>query len=110
MRFKGLRKKKTKFVDLHLEKDGVPLVFHLETSSNWKMFKSVKKLAWLNRDGWKVIFCTGNDPEKVEMFNRVAQGHVPSAKETMQFAGVKQLPNPVKKFWKKPEEKDSNAE
>lgn len=110
MRFKGLKKKKhkeKKFVDLHLEKDGEQQIFHLETSSLWRMAKATTKLGSLNRKGWKLMFCTGTDPEKVSMFNKVAEGHVPSTKEALQFAGLKGVPKPLKRFFGKEEESDA---
>lgn len=106
--FKGLKpkKKEKKFVDLHLEKDGESQVFHMETSSLWQMTKAVKKLSGMNRKGWKLMYVTGNDSEKVEMFNKVAQGYMPSAKEALEFGGLKHMPKQIKGFFKKEEGSD----
>lgn len=107
IRLRRKKKKKGKYVDMLLEKDGEQQTFHMETNSLWKMAKAAKKLAGLNRKGWVLISCSGTDPDKVSMFNNVAAGYVPSAKESLEFSGLKGVPKPLKKFFSKDEEKES---
>jgi hypothetical protein len=95
-----LRKKKSKdkkHVDLTLEKDGKREVVRVETSSTLRMAKTVKKLAGFNNRGWKIVGVEGNDPQKVEMFKKVADGYVPTAGEALEFAGLPNVPKIVKK-------------
>lgn len=113
MRKIRLRKKKNKekkHVDLTLEKDGKQEIVRVETSSIWRMTKAVKKLAGYNRRGWKLVGVVGNDPEKVAMFQRVADGYVPSSREVVDFSGLPEIPKRMKGVFRKDEKKENDSE
>jgi hypothetical protein len=95
-----------KFVILKLKKGEETQEITMKTDSMMDMSKKALKLSKLNRAGWQLVECTGNDAAKVEMFNRVAKGYVPDTKEMLKFSGLPAIPNPLKKLFKKKEPSD----
>lgn len=109
--FKGLKlkKKEKKYVDLHLKKDEETQVFRMETGSLLKMAKAVKKLTGLLRKHWQLTGCTGNDAEKVRMFQKVAEGYVPTTGEALEFGGLPNIPKKMKKLTDKAFRKEEGS-
>lgn len=109
MRLRRKKKKKgKKFVTLHLEKDGEIHELTIKTSM-WGLTKGSKKIAEFLRRGWKLMEITGTDTEKVAMFKGLIAGYQPGdpipVKRMVHEAGLKSVPKPLKRFFKKDESK-----
>lgn len=95
------KKREKTFVTLTLEKNGELKEVTLKTKSNWNMAKKIKPLMKYARQGWTIQEVSGNDPERIAFFQKIADGHKPGAREMLSHAGLPGMPKRLKKFFNK---------
>ena len=102
------QKKKSKWVRLELEKDGITQTVSMQMGKKIGMLKVAKKLGSFGKRGWKLKAVSG-DSGAVGLFNSVLDGYqtgdpVP-IKKMVKAAGLAATPKFIKRLIKKDDEK-----
>lgn len=112
MRFRNRKNKEKKTVTLLLEKDGETVELTMKTGSIRSMLKLVRKSTSLGKKGWQLKDVTGSDEKTVGMItgvlSRYKAGDPVPVKKMVKAAGLKAVPDPIKRLLKK-EEKDQGS-